>query len=67
MWPPEHHKWRATDMSDKLDIEQAATRAPHATGNRYDKGERQASGVLEDLVLYARWQARSSIQGQQML
>ncbi|KAK3798423.1 hypothetical protein RRG08_059865 [Elysia crispata] len=33
--PPEHHKRRATDMSDKLDIEHAATRAPQVEGNRY--------------------------------
>ncbi|KAK3798673.1 hypothetical protein RRG08_017289 [Elysia crispata] len=38
--PPEHHKWRGTDMSDKLHIEYAATRAPEAAGKRYD---RQAS------------------------
>ncbi|KAK3798427.1 hypothetical protein RRG08_059869 [Elysia crispata] len=31
MRPPEHHKWRATDMSDKLDIEHAAARAPQST------------------------------------
>ncbi|KAK3798424.1 hypothetical protein RRG08_059866 [Elysia crispata] len=40
MRPPEHHKWRATDMSDKLHIEFAAARAPQVAGNRY---VRQAS------------------------
>ncbi|KAK3798677.1 hypothetical protein RRG08_017292 [Elysia crispata] len=33
--PPEHYKRRLADMSDILDIEHAATRAPQVAGNRY--------------------------------